>query len=141
MCPYPWLVRLLRAHLHRLWNARFKCIRFFGKLQSFIEILFKQFLISIFSQINRKITITYLIKSLKLDTLSTNSALQLNVIVLTLKLKNSKNFNQFNFKVLHENELTHTDLKPENVLFINSDYDIVYNVKKVGIFFKMMKNF
>ncbi|CAG5124715.1 unnamed protein product, partial [Candidula unifasciata] len=31
---------------------------------------------------------------------------------------------------LHENQLTHTDLKPENVLFVNSDYDTYYNAKK-----------
>lgn len=35
------------------------------------------------------------------------------------------------FLVLHDMKLTHTDLKPENMLFINSDCDIYYNKEKV----------
>lgn len=31
---------------------------------------------------------------------------------------------------MHENSLTHTDLKPENVLFVNSDFDVIFNNKK-----------
>ena len=34
------------------------------------------------------------------------------------------------YVVLHENQLTHTDLKPENVLFVHSDYDIVPGPKR-----------
>lgn len=30
-------------------------------------------------------------------------------------------------KFLHKNKLTHTDLKPENVIFVNSDFDLVYD--------------
>jgi len=33
-------------------------------------------------------------------------------------------------RFLHRNELTHTDLKPENVLFVAHDYEVVYNPKK-----------
>ncbi|XP_013400721.1 dual specificity protein kinase CLK2 isoform X1 [Lingula anatina] len=33
-------------------------------------------------------------------------------------------------KFMHDNNMTHTDLKPENVLFVNSEYDIKYNAKK-----------
>ncbi|XP_070534023.1 dual specificity protein kinase CLK2-like [Ptychodera flava] len=33
-------------------------------------------------------------------------------------------------KFLHSNKLTHTDLKPENVLFVNSDFDVKYNPEK-----------
>ncbi|XP_076362106.1 serine/threonine-protein kinase Doa-like [Tachypleus tridentatus] len=36
----------------------------------------------------------------------------------------------YSVKFLHENQLTHTDLKPENIMFVNSDYDVVYNSKK-----------
>jgi len=35
------------------------------------------------------------------------------------------------FVVLHDHELTHTDLKPENVLFVNSDADVMYDPHKV----------
>lgn len=34
-------------------------------------------------------------------------------------------------KFLHDNKLTHTDLKPENVLFVDSEFDVTYNAKKV----------
>ena len=30
---------------------------------------------------------------------------------------------------LHRTRLTHTDLKPENVLFVSSDYDIYYDTR------------
>ncbi|KAF6779098.1 hypothetical protein AHF37_01685 [Paragonimus kellicotti] len=33
-------------------------------------------------------------------------------------------------RFLHDNQLTHTDLKPENVLFVDSDYISVHNRKK-----------
>ena len=32
---------------------------------------------------------------------------------------------------LHRTRLTHTDLKPENVLFVSSEYDIYYDARKV----------
>lgn len=35
------------------------------------------------------------------------------------------------FLVMHDNDLTHTDLKPENVLFVDSDYEVIYNSRKV----------
>ena len=37
------------------------------------------------------------------------------------------NFILFFFVVLHSIRLTHTDLKPENMLFVNSDYDVYWN--------------
>ncbi|XP_072042558.1 dual specificity protein kinase CLK2-like [Amphiura filiformis] len=33
-------------------------------------------------------------------------------------------------KFMHDMKLTHTDLKPENVLFVNSDYNLHYNPSK-----------
>ncbi|XP_044007848.1 dual specificity protein kinase CLK2 isoform X2 [Aphidius gifuensis] len=33
-------------------------------------------------------------------------------------------------KFLHDNKLTHTDLKPENVLFVDSEFEVTYNAKK-----------
>ncbi|XP_055959107.1 probable serine/threonine-protein kinase dyrk1 isoform X1 [Patella vulgata] len=36
----------------------------------------------------------------------------------------------YSVNFLHENQITHTDLKPENVLFVNSDCTSVYNSKK-----------
>jgi len=33
--------------------------------------------------------------------------------------------------VLHDMQLTHTDLKPENVLFVSSDSELEYNTKAV----------
>lgn len=37
----------------------------------------------------------------------------------------------FEFTVLHQTNLTHTDLKPENMLFVNDEYEIT-KVSKVG---------
>ena len=37
------------------------------------------------------------------------------------------NFILFFLAVLHSIRLTHTDLKPENMLFVNSDYDVYWN--------------
>jgi thiamine kinase-like enzyme len=34
--------------------------------------------------------------------------------------------------VLHSMSLCHTDLKPENMLFVDSSYDLLYNEKMVG---------
>jgi serine/threonine protein kinase len=31
--------------------------------------------------------------------------------------------------VLHQNQLTHTDLKPENMLFVNDEYETIKNNK------------
>ncbi|KAG1669232.1 Serine/threonine-protein kinase Doa [Nymphon striatum] len=36
----------------------------------------------------------------------------------------------YSVQFLHQLKLTHTDLKPENVLFLNSDYEVTYNTKK-----------
>eukprot|EP00095_Tigriopus_kingsejongensis_P001861 maker-scaffold565_size135592-snap-gene-0.20 protein:Tk01861 transcript:maker-scaffold565_size135592-snap-gene-0.20-mRNA-1 annotation:"serine threonine-protein kinase doa" len=36
----------------------------------------------------------------------------------------------YSVKFLHDCRLTHTDLKPENVLFVCSDWEVVYNPKK-----------
>jgi len=33
---------------------------------------------------------------------------------------------------LHRTRLTHTDLKPENVLFVSSDFDIYYDARMVS---------
>lgn len=42
-------------------------------------------------------------------------------------------------RFLHDNKLTHTDLKPENVLFVHSDYETYYdNQQKKEI--KIVKN-
>ena len=35
--------------------------------------------------------------------------------------------------VLHDMKMTHTDLKPENMLFVDSDFDIFYNQKMVSL--------
>ena len=32
----------------------------------------------------------------------------------------------------HQTQLTHTDLKPENVLFVSSDFCTVYDARKVN---------
>ena len=32
-------------------------------------------------------------------------------------------------RFLH-NKLTHTDLKPENIVFVDLDFDVVYNAKE-----------
>ncbi|XP_044007859.1 dual specificity protein kinase CLK2 isoform X3 [Aphidius gifuensis] len=37
-------------------------------------------------------------------------------------------------KFLHDNKLTHTDLKPENVLFVDSEFEVTYNAKKYFLF-------
>ena len=37
------------------------------------------------------------------------------------------------FSVLHEMKMTHTDLKPENMLFVNSDCNVTYNPRMVCI--------
>lgn len=37
----------------------------------------------------------------------------------------------YSVKFLHDNKLTHTDLKPENVLFVNSEFATTFNARKV----------
>ena len=41
----------------------------------------------------------------------------------------------FQFSVLHEMKLSHTDLKPENMLFVNSDCNVTYNSRMVSTCF------
>ncbi|XP_075061370.1 dual specificity protein kinase CLK3-like [Mixophyes fleayi] len=37
---------------------------------------------------------------------------------------------QLSSLVLKENNLTHTDMKPENIVFVNSDFETSYNEDK-----------
>ena len=51
-----------------------------------------------------------------------------------IRLLDDANF-ELAFVVLHSIRLAHTDLKPENMLFVDSGYDVYWNEHLVIVFF------
>lgn len=102
------LVRLPRAHVHRLRNARSECFRFLGEwLREPIKC--NGGILIVFCHLQKENNY----EPYPMD-----------------HVRHIANQLIYACKFMHDNNLTHTDLKPENILFVNSDYTTSLNSKK-----------
>jgi len=112
------------TYSHCLWYVGEKCFWLYGNCESCIN-----WRISIFWGL---LNFTYKIPIKLQDDNSYNPYPLDQLVHITYQLCHAVKF-------LHENQIIHTDLKPENMLFVNSRYDTIWS-RRTGIGIKRIRN-